>query len=123
MSGMAPTEQHRLVEAMAAGGMTQAEIAAAIVSGGLSLATLRRRFGAELAAGRARAKASVARSLYTQACKGNVAACKLWLDRFAAADSDQGVQDVIARLVAGARERLERKLAKLASPGGPAPPA
>jgi hypothetical protein len=110
---------------MAAAGLAQGEIAAAIVAGGLSLATLRRRFGEELATGRAKAKASVARALYQQACKGNVAACKLWLERFAvAADADEeGAENVMSRLVAGARERLERKLAGLAAPGGPPPSA
>ena len=105
--------------------MTQGEIAAAIVAGGLSLATLRRRFGEELASGRAKAKAAVARSLYQQACKGNVSACKLWLERFAVAANagEEEAENVMSRLVAGARERLERKLAGLAPLGGSTPPA
>jgi AcrR family transcriptional regulator len=110
---------------MAAAGIALADIAAAVAPGGVSLATLRRHFADELRHGRAKAHAAVARSLFQQACKGNVAACRLWLDRHApAASANAGgnnkddIAQVLDRLVAGSRTRLERQLARLAAAGG-----
>lgn len=104
-----------MVEVMAAAGMPQADIAAAITPGGVSLATLRRHFAEELRHGRAKAEGAVARSLFQQACKGNVAACRLWLDRHAPAAQGNNKDDIVQvldRLVAGSRSRLERQLAR-----------
>jgi hypothetical protein len=117
----ASDEQRRVVQVMAAAGMPLADIAAATTPGGVSLATLRRHFAEQLRHGRAKAEAAVARSLFQQACKGNVAACRLWLDRHAPA-ARRNVKDDIARmldgLVAGSRRRLERQLARLAAAQG-----
>ena len=122
---VASDEQRRLVEVMAAAGVALADIAAAVTPGGVSLATLRRHFADELQHGRSKAHAAVARSLFQQACRGNVAACRLWLDRHGpAADKNAGgnnkddIAQVLDRLVAGSRTRLERQLARLAAAGG-----
>ncbi len=117
-------EQRRLVEALAAAGLALGDIAVAVTPAGVSLATLRRHLADELRHGRAKAHAAVARSLFRQACKGNVAACRLWLDRHvpAASANANGNKDDIAsvfdRLVSGSRQRLERQLARLAAAGG-----
>ena len=116
----APTEERRrLVCELTGLGLSKAEIARVIVPGGITLATLRRHFREELAIGRSQANAAVARSLFQQACTGNVAACKLWLERNAgggmpaSGNGEEDVQQVLSSLVAGARQRLERKLARL----------
>jgi AcrR family transcriptional regulator len=111
-----------MVEVMAAAGVPLAGIAAAVTSGGISLGTLRRHFANELKHGRAKAHGAVARSLFQQACKGNVAACRLWLERHgptagAGANNKDDIAQVLDRLVAGSRQRLERQLARLAAAG------
>ena len=105
---------------MAAAGLALGDIAVAVTPAGVSLATLRRHFADELRHGRTKAHAAVARSLFRQACKGNVAACRLWLDRHvpAANGNKDDIANVLDRLVAGSRQRLERQLARLAAAGG-----
>jgi hypothetical protein len=119
-------EQRRLVELLAAFGISQREIAGLIGPAGIGTATLRRHFREELRNGRAKATAAVIDSLHRHACRGNVAACKLWLEWHArgAAAGEAGAQDVLASLVAGARARLERKLDRLAGrlAAAPLPP-
>lgn len=119
---VASGEQRRLVEVMAAAGIPLAGIAAAVTPAGISQATLRRHFADELKHGRAKAQGAVTRSLFQQACKGNVAACRLWLQRHAPAAGAGGnnkddIAQVLNRLVAGSKSRLERKLARLAAAG------
>ena len=73
---VAPTDRtRRTVEAMAAFGVPEEQIAAA---NGLSRAMLRRQLGRELDSGQAKANAKVAECLYRQAINGNVTAQIWW---------------------------------------------
>ncbi len=74
-SAAADDRARRTVEAMAAFGIPEAQIARAH---GLSRAELEQRYAEELATGRAKADARVVEALYKQAIGGNVAAAAFW---------------------------------------------
>jgi hypothetical protein len=110
-------EQSRLVEVMTGWGVPLADIARAIVPGGIALATLRKHFREELASGIAKAHASIAETVFRQAQKGNVAACKLWLERAERGGKGNDADLAMQTLLQDAKRSLARKLNRLVAAG------
>jgi hypothetical protein len=73
-----PTDEDREhAETLAGFGLTEVNIAA-LVCGGISVATLRDRFAEELQRGRAKAHAGIGKTLYQKAMSGDVASLIWW---------------------------------------------
>ena len=73
-----PTDEDREhAETLAGFGLTEVNIAA-LVCGGISVATLRDRFAEELVRGRAKAHAGIGKTLYQKAMAGDVASLIWW---------------------------------------------
>jgi hypothetical protein len=73
-----PTDEDREhAETLAGFGLTEANIAA-LVCGGISVATLRDRFSEELQRGRAKAHAGIGKTLFQKAMAGDVASLIWW---------------------------------------------
>lgn len=114
-SGFRPTpEQRQMVEALAGWGVAVDEIARSVAPGGMTPASLRRHFADELGQGRTKADAAIAETLIEQARQGNVAACKLWIERAGRGGETQSATDALAAEIERARQTLERKLNRLA---------
>jgi hypothetical protein len=107
--------QRQMVQALAGWGVARGEIARSIAPGGMSLSSLRRHFADELASGRTMADAAIAETLIDQARQGNVAACKLWIERAGRGGEAKSGTDAFTAEISRARQTLERKLARLAA--------
>jgi ParB-like chromosome segregation protein Spo0J len=117
-------EVYEKVEVLAAGNLTQDEIADAV---GISAPSLRKYFRPELGKGLARQKAEALSLLAAAARKGNVTAIKAWnaeLDKQRAAESvagrARGPGANVVRL--GKKEERKEAAGKVASGGKFAPP-
>ena len=108
-------EQRQMVQALAGWGVARGEIARSIAPGGMSLSSLRRHFADELVSGRTKADAAIAETLIDQARQGNVAACKLWIERAGRGGEAKSESDAFTAEIGRARQTLERKLASLAA--------
>jgi len=74
-----PTAKHRkTVYDLAAGGTPHEQIARVVVTGGMTVATLKKHFHEELATAGIQATGRVVRSLYDQALDGNTKAIDMW---------------------------------------------
>lgn len=73
-----PTEQDiKTVEVMTACGISQEDVARCI-GGGITIKTLRKHFGEELATAKIKANAKMGQQIFTQAMAGNTSAAIWW---------------------------------------------